>query len=81
MRHAMHDPVSHRLDRRKHLLRFEPIQQKGHRPRVIGFVDALTTLRLSSRVVNPHIRAAQTDAIHLPIQATSQRFIHLIQQI
>ena len=60
----MYHPVPHGFDQSKHLLRFEPIQQKTDCRKVIGGADCAGAVRLSGSVVKGQIRAAQTDAIH-----------------
>ena len=70
----MYHPVPHGFDQSKHLLRFEPIQQKTDCRKVIGGADCAGAVRLSGSVVKGQIRAAQTDAIHFSIQQPPQRF-------
>jgi hypothetical protein len=68
----MHNPVSNAFDRSEHRLRFEPIQQKGDRGSVIARIDGATVVRLSGRVIEGQIRAAQADAVYFAIQQPPQ---------
>lgn len=78
MRHPMHDPVSHGFDRTEHRLRFEPIEEESDRRIRLRGVDRGTILRLFGGIFEGQFRAAQTDAVHFPLQEPSQRFASLI---
>ena len=78
MLQTVDDAVSHRLDRREDRLRLEPLEQKIDPRAVVGGIEA-AALRCSSRIADDQIRAAQPDAIDLPVEPPLQRgacFIH-----
>ena len=78
--HPMNHPVSHRPDRFKTFLLFQPINQEIRRRFVIGGGEAEAPLPFPGRIMERQIRPAQADAVNLSIKPSLQRFACLIQR-